>query len=146
MAIKWVEGSPRFIQGHYAPTANEASVNTDAFNFGVLQFFYDRLNQALSFLQFIDGSNNQTWASYPLDLDSIGIISILMMIVPLDDNYTRWAVADYDPTPNEDIAAKFFNGQYGILFWNQVAGHLFKLSAYSNNGDGTYTQTWTQII
>ena len=146
MTIKWVEGAPRFMQGHAAPASNESAASKDAYDFGALQFFVDRTNQNLYFLQFMDENNVQTWAAYPTDLDSVTIISILMLIVPLDDNYSRWAVADYDPTPNENIATKFFNGQYGLLFWNRVAGNLFKLSSYSDNGDGTYTQTWTQVV
>lgn len=145
MTIQWVEGAPRFLQGLDAPTTTEADANKGAYDFGALQFFWDRLNQAMYFLQFMDSENVQTWASYPTDLDSVGIVSMLMLMVPFDD-YTRWAVADYDPTPNEDIADKFFNGQYGLLFWNRPAGNLFKLTGYVSNPDGGYTQTWTQII
>lgn len=146
MTIKWVEGAPRFLQGQYAPISTESSANKGAYDFGALQFFWDRLNAAVYFLQFMDESNVCTWASYPLDLDSLATISFLPLIVPLDDNYVRWAVADYDPTPNEAIADKFFNGQYGIFFWNQPSGKLFKLTAYESNPDGGYIQTWIQII
>src|SRR5882762_471659 len=117
MTIQWVEGAPRFLQGHYAPTSTESSANKGAYDFGALQFFWDRFNQTVSFLQYMDESNVQTWANYPLDLDSLATIGFLSLIVPYDDNYVRWAVTDYDPTPNEVIADKFFNGQYGILFW-----------------------------
>lgn len=146
MTIKWVEGAPRFIQGHYAPTSTETGANKSAYDFGALQFFWDREHQTVSFLQFIDESNIQTWANYPLDLDSLATIGFLPLIVPYNDNYVRWAVADYDPTPDEAIADKFFNGEYGLLFWNQPAGRLFKLSAYEPNIGGGYTQTWTQLI
>ncbi len=146
MTIRWVEGAPRFLQGQYAPTTTEASANKGAFDFGALQFFWDRLNSNVYFLQFMDGDNIQTWANYPQDLDSLGIISFLTLIVPYNDNYVRWAVSDYDPTSNEDIADKFFDGEFGILFWNQPNGKLFKMTAYEPNPDGGYIQTWTQII
>jgi len=146
MTIQWVEGAPRFLQGHYAPTSTESSANKGAYDFGALQFFWDRFNQTVSFLQYMDESNVQTWANYPLDLDSLATIGFLSLIVPYDDNYVRWAVTDYDPTPNEVIADKFFNGQYGILFWNRPNGKLFKLSAYETNPEGGYIQTWTQIV
>ena len=149
MSIKWVEGAPRFLQGNYVPTSNESDASKSAYDLGVLQFFWDRLNQNLYWLKFMDENNVQTWGAYPVDLDSIGIISILMLIVPLDDNYTRWAVADYDPTPSENIADKFFNGQYGLLWWTKLGAEdskLFKMTAYEPNPDGGYIQTWTQIV
>lgn len=141
MSFRLQSGTPQFLQGNYAPTQSEA-VNMDQFNFGTLTFFWDRLNAQVLWLQSVDSNNLQTWAAYPSDLTSLCTISIL----PIIGSLLNWAIADYDPTSNETIPPQLFDGSYGILWWNTLAGNLFELTAFSDNGDGTYTQTWTQVV
>lgn len=143
MSKQWYTGTPRFYQGNNPPSSQEA-ISIDAYNYGVLSFFWDRLNCKLLFLINIDAGNNnaQTWTGYPGDATNLLYPSVL----PILGDKLGWFVSDDDPTSNEPIPINFFDGTYGVLWWTKVAGKLFRLSAYSDNGDGTFNQTWTQIV
>lgn len=141
MSFESFTGTPILIQGNYAPTQSE-NINIQAWQQGILHFFWDRLNNKMLWLQNIDSNNLQTWIDYPQDIDSLCIISVL----PILSNKLYWFVANYSPTSAELIPGNLFDGTYGMLWWNNTTMNLFKLTGFTANGDGTYTQSWTQII
>jgi hypothetical protein len=148
MPFQSFSGTPQFLQGNYAPTQNEA-VDMGRFNFGVITFFWDRLNEKMMWLQSVDSNNLQTWVDYPGDIDSLNILSVLPTVQGASgspENKFYWFIADYGPTSSENISGSLFDGTYGMLWWDKSSGNLYKLTAFSPNGDGTFNQTWTQIV
>lgn len=145
MALKWIDNGTRIYEGNYVPTTSESCVDSVAYSFGIMQFFIDRASEIFYFLQSIDsGTNLQTWVPCSFNLNSIMAITLLLNIIPT--GRIRQAYADYDPTPNETIDSQFFDISCGLPWWNYSNGKVWNCTAYSSNGDGTFTQTWTQIV
>lgn len=144
MTIKWIDGSPRIYQGNASPTTTESSVNIDAYNAGIMQFFIDRVSGIFYFLKSIDNNNLQTWVEFTYDINFLMSMGFIMNVVPYGN--VRAAYADYDPTTSENISSQFFDLSYSLPWWNYSSGKVWNLTAYSSNGDGTFTQTWTQVV
>lgn len=144
-AANWVAmtGSPRYYQGINLPD-NTVPISMSSFNQGGLSFYYARESQAIYWLNQVDESGNQTWVLFPGTTDDMGYIAFLPA---LGDSSLYWFVSpNDDPTPNEPIPTPLFDGLHGSLWWNRSTGAMFKMTSFIDNGDGTYTQTWTQIV
>lgn len=135
-------GTPQFYQNPGLP--DNVPVNMVGFAQGSLVFYYARESGEIYWLTNVDAESNQTWVLFPGTTDNMGYIAVLPI---LGNGSFYWLVSPTDnPTPNEPLAPPFFDGLHALLWWNRSTGAMFKMTSFIDNGDGTYTQTWTQIV